>query len=530
MSPTSPQPSDHERARVRAYELIQDLQATDPNAATELAALAEHAARRGWGDVARAGVLGRAVSAWYCQDGSALTAVATLIERSRLDGDQVMLALGLAMRSDPSVSGGDPATTTVRDEDLVKAMVLLEPADGAELERITGHTACGNALYHRGLFELCDEQYGAALVIGDSQPPGSLDFVLAPIMFNRAEVQVAWASTLYQLGDQVGVAQRWASWKALSASVTSFELPEAWRVELTALGLLLRSMAAEDTALAARRLLGELSYGDEDEPRSVGLLKLAAAVSDAHAAREGAGAAAEAAVRAIDPNLHGQLHDLALYIAAEIEAGGAEGAGLRYARRQLSVHWSNRLASLGSMQSRVQAERLASERELLSRHARLDDLTGIGNRRALDRYVTELMRLEVATVAILLLDVDSFKEVNDRHGHLAGDAVLVGIARILERSIRPSDIAVRLGGDEFAVVLSNADLDAAIERACGLLAMIDDEHFEDASPDLAVALSVGVAVGAPSRMTELRGEADAALYRAKAGRGRLVHRSRLAVA
>jgi diguanylate cyclase (GGDEF)-like protein len=233
-------------------------------------------------------------------------------------------------------------------------------------------------------------------------------------------------------------------------------------------------------------------------------------------------------VASIDANLYPQLYDLALYLAAEAEAGTGLGAGLRYGRRQLSEHWARRLASLGAMQSRVQAERLSTERELLSKHARLDDLTGIGNRRALEQYLTELERLDVASIALILLDVDAFKEVNDGHGHLAGDAVLVGIARALERSIRPCDLAVRLGGDEFAVVLADVDLDAAFERAAAFLALIDEQHFEEASPGLVVALSAGVATGAPARMAELRAEADAALYRAKAGGGRRVLRSRVA--
>ncbi|HUY31099.1 MAG TPA: GGDEF domain-containing protein [Acidimicrobiales bacterium] len=176
----------------------------------------------------------------------------------------------------------------------------------------------------------------------------------------------------------------------------------------------------------------------------------------------------------------------------------------------------------------MDAERLSSEREVLSRHARLDDLTGAGNRRALEQYLADLERDGVESVVHILLDVDAFKGVNDRYGHLAGDAVLVGIGRVLERGIRPCDLAVRLGGDEFAVVISGADIDVAVERATAFLRRIDGARFDCGGARLAVALSAGVAAGPPARIRELRAAADAALYRAKAGGGERVVRSRLA--
>ncbi|HUZ22081.1 MAG TPA: GGDEF domain-containing protein [Acidimicrobiales bacterium] len=527
MPATAAQP-DRQSALARAYRLIHDIQATIPDAATELSTLVARAELLGWGDVVRAGLFGRVVGAWFTRSGDTSAALAELIERSTLDGDDVMLALGLAMRADQGVSGDDSSTATSRDADLARAVVLLEQAESGPLERISAHTACGNALYTRGLFELCDEQYAAALAVGASLPPGTVDFLLAPIMFNRAEIQVAWSSMLYQLGDSKGVSERWSSWNALRAAATSFAMADSWRVELAALGLVLGAMTGEDTAGEARRLLEETLSTQPDEPRSAGHLRLAVALSDARAGRPEATVGAEAAVASIQPNLYPQLHDLALCLAAEAEARTGAGAGLRYARRQLSEHWAGRLASLGAMRARVQAERLSTERELLSKHARLDDLTGIGNRRALEQYLAELQRRDVARIALILLDVDAFKEVNDGHGHLAGDAVLVGIAGALERSIRPCDLAVRLGGDEFAVVLADVDIDAAVDRAAAFLRLIDEEHFEDASSGLVVTVSAGVAAGVPARMAELRADADAALYRAKAGGGRRVLRSRIA--
>jgi diguanylate cyclase (GGDEF)-like protein len=287
-------------------------------------------------------------------------------------------------------------------------------------------------------------------------------------------------------------------------------------------------MAGEDVGEEARRRLERLRDRGEEGLRAACHLMLAVALSDAQAGRPGALSRAEAAARRIDPHISPQVYDLALYIAAEMESGGGAEAGLRYGRRQLEQHWASRLASLDAMRARIQAERLSAEREILSRHARTDDLTGVGNRRALEQYLADVERLGVDTVALILLDVNSFKEVNDRHGHLAGDAVLMRIGNILARSIRSSDLAVRLGGDEFAVVLAHADLDGAFARAVDVLDQLDRQDFEDVGSGLRVTLSAGVAAGPPARITELRAEADGALYRAKAGEGRCVRQSRVA--
>lgn len=521
---------DREAARTRAFRLTQNIQAAIPTAAVELEALTRLADERGWPEVARVGLYGRAIHAWFRRDGGVGAAVDALIERSTADGDPVMLALGLAMRSDPGFSGfeREPAAAAGAETDLARAVVLLEQARDTPLERLSGHNACGIALAGRWLFELADEQYAAALAIGAAEPAGSVDFLLGPVMFNRAELQLAWASVLYQLGDGAGVAERWRAWRAAGIAAAACVLPEAWQTELAAHGLLLAAIAGQGDGGEARQRLERLRARRQGASRAACHLQLAAALGDAAAGRPGAAQAAEEAARAIDPAVSPQVHDLALHLAAELEARDAGGAGLRYGRRQLSQHWSSRIGSLGAMQARIQAERLAAEREILSRHARLDDLTGVGNRRALEQYLADVERLGVATVALILLDVNSFKEVNDRHGHLAGDAVLVRIGRVLERSIRPSDLAVRLGGDEFAVVLAHADLEAAFGRAAALLEQIDGQSFEDVSPNLVIGLSAGVAAGPPRRMTELRAEADVALYRAKAGEGRNVLRSRVA--
>jgi diguanylate cyclase (GGDEF)-like protein len=297
------------------------------------------------------------------------------------------------------------------------------------------------------------------------------------------------------------------------------------------MGMLLMAMAGDDVSLEARRLLRRLRVEGRGDLRNASLLQLALALSDADAGRRAAARETEAAVAALDPEAQSHLYDLAIHLSAEIEAGfTGHSAGLRSARRHLEHHWAKRLSSLGAMRTLIRAERQSNEIEVLSRHARLDDLTGIGNRRALAEYLSNLERLEVERIALVVLDVDNFKFVNDNYGHLAGDSVLVGVARQLELGIRPTDLVVRLGGDEFAVLLADVDLETAFERALGLLHQVDRHSFDEVSPGLLATLSAGVAAGTPSALRDLWSEADAALYRAKGGGGQRVIRSRLAPA
>lgn len=510
-------------AHVRAFRLIHDLQAELPGAVDELRELADHAEAQGWDEVIRACVYGEAVRAWFTRDGDAAIAINELIERSDKERDPVMLALGLALRCNQAFVGvQNPALAAAREADLARAVVLLEEAEGGPLERISAYTAIGIAFQDRWLFELSDAQYLAGLEVGRAEPPGSVDFLLSPIMFNLAEAHVCLAAMLRQIGDEEGVAQRWRSWNALLEGTHTFDMAASWQLELSGLGLVLGAIAGEDVSAQAARLLARLDLNEAGDLRTAGLLKLATALNDVAANRPQAPATTEAAIAALDAEVQPHVYDLALYVAAELEAREGAFAGLRCARRQVEQKWATRIGALAAAQARIQAERLTAEREVLTRHARMDDLTGVGNRRAFSQHLLELQRQNVGTIALIVLDVDGFKSINDGHGHLVGDAVLVHLGRVLEHGVRSSDLAVRLGGDEFAVVLADADLETGFERARAFLSVMHERSFDDVSPGLKVALSAGVAAGDPACIEDLRAEADAALYRAKALGGRRV--------
>ncbi|HVO55238.1 MAG TPA: PAS domain S-box protein [Solirubrobacterales bacterium] len=175
--------------------------------------------------------------------------------------------------------------------------------------------------------------------------------------------------------------------------------------------------------------------------------------------------------------------------------------------------------------SRDVTERKRFEREL--KHlAEYDTLSGLLNRRRfeleLQRHLTHIARYG-RTGALLLLDVDRFKAVNDTLGHARGDELIVAVARTLDEQLRGSDRAARLGGDEFAVLLPEAGREEAETVASKLVEAIREKALmPTGEPPRAVSISVGVAAFAGTDHLTPEGplaEADLAMYEAKAAGG-----------
>lgn len=171
----------------------------------------------------------------------------------------------------------------------------------------------------------------------------------------------------------------------------------------------------------------------------------------------------------------------------------------------------SQLAELGDAYGALQRSNAKLE-EL----ATTDALTGAVNRRHFDDNAATAItdsRRRASALSLLLLDVDNFKAVNDRHGHLTGDRVLAELARMVTQSVRPSDSVSRWGGEEFAVLMPDADVRAAELAAERLRTAITGHEFESAGH---VTVSVGIAQHLrDERFSEWMARADAALYEAK---------------
>jgi len=153
-----------------------------------------------------------------------------------------------------------------------------------------------------------------------------------------------------------------------------------------------------------------------------------------------------------------------------------------------------------------------------------DPLTGLPGRmelqRQLDRRLNQAEQAD-GRFAVLFIDIDGFKQVNDTLGHLAGDQVLKQVAERLTSCLRPTDAAVRFGGDEFVAVVANIRCVDDVIRVAERIRQTMSEAIDVGGQSVAVSASIGIAMAANAQQgaTQLIDSADQAMYRAKA-RGR----------
>lgn len=202
-------------------------------------------------------------------------------------------------------------------------------------------------------------------------------------------------------------------------------------------------------------------------------------------------------------------------------------------RFRRSLGGAQRSAANKFLLARALAYADESETRIVELNARLrqlealtqtDELTGLLNRRGFDevlrRNLLSASRYEEAGL-LAYIDLNDFKAVNDRYGHLAGDEVLRAVGSFLSRSIRATDYAARLGGDEFAILFVRADHKRARERAREMLRGIAQLEIVCKSEKISVTASLGLAsYNGETRQTDLIERADRAMYADKKSGGR----------
>ena len=157
-----------------------------------------------------------------------------------------------------------------------------------------------------------------------------------------------------------------------------------------------------------------------------------------------------------------------------------------------------------------------------------DSLTQVFNR----RFFMERIRQEVkrvnrygSSVSLLMIDIDHFKQVNDKYGHQAGDAILAGVAGLIKQRLRETDVLARYGGEEFAMIATPMELNGAVALAERVRSLVEAAEFEQNGHRIRVTISIGVSSWMPSmkdEFEELVRLADDALYGAKEeGRNRV---------
>src|SRR5438874_819035 len=169
---------------------------------------------------------------------------------------------------------------------------------------------------------------------------------------------------------------------------------------------------------------------------------------------------------------------------------------------------------------RGQVAQLQERVEQLDHLAHQDSLIDLPNRRGfvreLERLIARVSRYD-ARAAMLFVDLDGLKIINDTFGHRAGDQSLIQVAGLLERGVRKSDVVARIGGDEFGILLENADEASAHETAARLVDMIADCEFSHEGDSLPLSVAIGVGmIGANDSADEVMARADEQMYRRKA--------------
>ena len=214
---------------------------------------------------------------------------------------------------------------------------------------------------------------------------------------------------------------------------------------------------------------------------------------------------------------------LSLALADRIKLLREQGEAAELRETQQKLHSAAQLAHANAQLERTVQERtaeLARARDEAERFARIDMLSNLANR----RYFEESAAQELARaqrygqpLCVMLIDIDRFKQINDTHGHAAGDAVIRAVAAVARAVVRDTDFVARIGGDEFSILLPGIGLAqavAAAERLCERMATTPVEHGGHV---LAFTVCVGVSqlVAGDTGAGSLLQRADQALYAAK---------------
>ena len=289
------------------------------------------------------------------------------------------------------------------------------------------------------------------------------------------------------------------------------ELAKAWLMRLIQRSSLeeIGDLPTERIARDLPQLIGDVLRAVADEKSDPGELgpeqyERAAALAELHAGSERSAADLARDITALQSVIMQALRKELDAIDPEVFADTVE-----------------RLAEVtGTIQAAAAEELVVARSRELETLANTDPLTGLNNLRYLQQQIRQLLGVHKryeTPFAVLLLDIDGLKRVNDSHGHQAGDRVLMQVALSLRRSIRDVDTAARLGGDEFCVLAPNQQAAAAQVLAERLAEAIEQEVTTPDGP--AVGISIGV-VACPEHGEEpeqLMEVADRAMYRAKAG-------------
>ncbi|MFZ0160153.1 MAG: GGDEF domain-containing protein, partial [Kineosporiaceae bacterium] len=238
----------------------------------------------------------------------------------------------------------------------------------------------------------------------------------------------------------------------------------------------------------------------------------------------------DGALEALDAERDLADHIQALRLRSEVLEQAGDTAGALADMRALAEQvWVRHQRQIGGFMDQVwgragaegRRRDLEARQQVLIRTAEQDPLTGLENRRGVERFCAAMAPSD--PVCLVMIDIDHFKDVNDRFGHAVGDAALREVAAVLSASVRSVDRVARWGGEEFLIALPAASGELGAEAASRVRRRVEEHDWRSLVEDLSLTLSAGVACGPAGEMAAVLRRADGALYAAKrAGRNRVV--------
>jgi diguanylate cyclase (GGDEF)-like protein len=452
---------------------------------------------------------------------AALAAGDLMLAAAERDGDAGWRSNALALRAATRTLLGDGDLAEYDIDAVLRDLAAAEATLAGGIEDLcvaaNAHVAVGICYHRLRLYELAEPHYAAGYDLASRYADPDLPAIC---QVNLADLHLQWALELYRIGDFADadkhnlIAESHASRVGRDCAAS-----DTYWHDQAALCVGCARADGDDPAGAAAQIR---TYGDRIRASGrvdmwlvcVPFLAIALAGAGRH---EEALAVTEQALAELPAESGEWLTAAALthtQAVLLVQTGAPQArAVLRYGDRLAGALWRERLRTLHTAEALRSYEQLRAEHDRLSRSADTDALTGVPNRRAFDR---ELARLAsgggTATTAVLIIDLDKLKPLNDASGHATGDKALRAVAAALTGQLRGRDLLARIGGDEFCAVLEGTDTDEAVEVADRIVRAVR-------SLDLTITVSVGIATGPNVAIHDTLHRADRAMYVAKGAGG-----------